>query len=176
LTLLILLSSVMAYAQTDKGEWKRPKHNGNITTEFDKTREQTKVELGLMPVTCVRDGCIFISLTWFFHGSKPKAPVDNIIFAVSIVTKTLKPFAEPKLLLVLDGAPMVLGEMTFAGEVPAGDLTGMPYGIHITGDELAKIADAHRVEAQIGGLRFVLGENELNAIRDYNHQLRAVQL
>lgn len=88
------------------------------------------------------------------------------------MTKTLKPFADPNLVLRLDGESINLGEMTFAGEVPAGELTGLPYGIALTGDALAKIAGARKVEVGIGGFRFALGENPLNAIKDYNHQAR----
>ncbi|HEY9405326.1 MAG TPA: hypothetical protein VIQ24_21930 [Pyrinomonadaceae bacterium] len=174
LFLLVLLSPGIASAQTEKGEWKRPKHNGKITNEYDRTNDQTKLALGLMPVTCVKDGCIFISLDSSFPGAKLKSPVGRVILGLSIVTKTLKPFAAPKLVFRLDGESMALGEMTFAGEVPAGELTGLPYGIPLTGDELANIAGAHKVEVEIGGFRFALGENALNAIKDYNHQVRAV--
>lgn len=175
LLLLILLSPGTGFAQAEKGEWKRPKHNGKITAEYDHANDRTKLELGLMPVTCQKDGCIFISLSSSFPGTKLKAPVDRIIFGLSIVTKTLKPFAEPKLVFRLDGEAMELGEMTFAGEVPAGEVTGLPYGIALTGDELAKIADAKKVEVEMGVFRFALGENQLNAIKDYNHQAHAVQ-
>jgi hypothetical protein len=175
LLLLILLPAATARAQTDKGEWKRPKHNGKITADYDRTNDQTKLDLALMPVTCVKDGCIFISLESSFSGPKLKSPVDRIIFGVAIVTKTLKPFATPKLVLRLDGEPMDLGEMTFAGDVPAGELTGLPYAIPLTGDELAKMAGAQKIDAEIGGFRFALGENQLNAIKDYNHQARTVQ-
>ena len=175
LFLLLLLSPGVGLAQTEKGEWKRPKHDGKITTEYDRANDQTKLSLGLMPVTCVKNGCIFISLDSSFPGAKLRAPVDRIIFGISIVTKTLKPFAEPKLLFRLDGEQLDLGEMTFAGEVPAGELTGLPYGIPLTGGELAKIAGARKVEVEVGGFRFALGEKQLNAIKDYNHQARAVQ-
>ncbi|OLD65843.1 MAG: hypothetical protein AUI33_11330 [Ignavibacteria bacterium 13_1_40CM_2_61_4] len=175
LLLLILFPAATANAQAEKGEWKRPKHNGRITADYDRTNDQTKLDLALMPVTCVRDGCIFISLESSFSGSKLKSPVDRIIFGVAIVTKTLKPFATPKLVLQLDGEPMDLGEMTFAGDVPAGDLTGLPYGISLTSDELAKIAGAHKVEVDLSGFRFALGDNQLNAIKDYNHRARTIQ-
>jgi hypothetical protein len=128
-----------------------------------------------MPVTCLKDGCIFISLESSFPGAKLKSPVDRVIFGLAIVTKTLKPFAEPKLVFLLDGELMDLGEMTFAGEVPAGDLTGLPYGISLTSMELAKIASAHKVEVEIGGFRFAFSENQRNALKDYDHQARTVQ-
>jgi hypothetical protein len=175
LLLIILLAAATAHAQSDKGEWKRPKHSGKITADYDRTNDQTKLDLGLMPVTCVRDGCIFISLESSYSGPKLKSPIDRIILGIAIVTKTLKPFAAPKLVLHLDGEPMDLGEMTFAGDVPAGDLTGLPYGISLTSDELAKVAGARKVEVNLSGFRFALGENHLNAIKDYNHQARTVQ-
>ena len=174
LLFLILLSSP-ALAQNDKGEWKRPKHRGKITASYDRAKDQTKLELALMPVTCVKDGCIFFSLESLFDGPKLKSPVDDIILGIAIVTKTLKPFSAPKLVLYLDGQPLEIGEMTYAGDVPAGELTGLPYGIHLTGDELAKLAGAHKVGVDLAGFRFLLGEDELNAIKDYNHQARTVQ-
>jgi len=59
--------------------------------------------------------------------------------------------------------------------VPAGELTGLPYAIPLTGEELAKIAGARKVNVDLGGFRFALSENELNAIKDYNHQARTVE-
>ena len=128
-----------------------------------------------MPVTCAKDGCIFISLESSFAGSKLKSPVDRIVFGIAIVTKTLNPLADPQLTLFLDGDQMDLGEMTFAGEIPADGLTGLPYGIYLTGDQLAKIAGARRVGVDLSGFRFPLSENHLNAIRDYNRQARPAQ-
>jgi len=175
LLLFLALLPMTALAQTEKDKWKRPKYIGKITANYDRTNDQTKLELALMPVTCVKDGCIFISLESSFSGPKLKSPVDRIIFGIAVVTKTLKPFATPKLLLYLDGEPMDLGEMTFAGDVPAGELTGLPYAIPLTGEELAKIAGARKVNVDLGGFRFALSENELNAIKDYNHQARTVE-
>ena len=171
LLFLILLSST-ALAQND---WKRPKHSGKITTNYDRTKDQTKLELGLMPVTCVKDGCIFINLESSFDGPELKSPVDRIIFGIAIVTKTLKAVTAPKLVLYLDGEQMEVGEMTFAGHVPAGELTGLPYGISLSGAQLAKLAGARKVGVDLGGFRFPLGEDELNAIKDYHHQARTVQ-
>ena len=173
--LFLVLLSAPALAQNDKGEWKLPKHSGKITASYDRAKDQTKLELALMPVTCVKDGCIFFSLESSFDGTKLKSPVDQILLGIAVVTKTLKPFATPKLVLYLDGEPLVIGEMTYAGDVPAGELTGMPYGIHLTGDELAKLAGARKVGVDLAGFRFVFGEDELNAIKDYNHQARTVQ-
>jgi hypothetical protein len=175
LSVLILTSLETALAQTDKSEWKRPKYSGKIIKEYDRASDQTKLSLALMPVTCVKDGCIFISLDSSFPGRELKSPVDRVIFGLSIVTKTLKPFADPKLVFRLDGELLDLGAMTFAGEVPAGELTGLPYGIPLTGDELAKLAGARKAEVDIGGFHFAFNENTLNAIKDYNHQARTVQ-
>src|SRR5256885_3839871 len=105
LLLLILFPAATAHAQNDKGEWKRPKHTGKITTNYDRTKDQTKLELALMPVTCVKDGCIFFSLESSFAGPKLKSPLDRIILGIAIVTKTLKPFTVAKLVLYLDGEP-----------------------------------------------------------------------
>jgi hypothetical protein len=175
LLLFVVLLPATALAQNDKGEWKRPKHTGKITVNYDRTKDQTKLELALMPVTCVKDGCIFFSLESSFAGPKLKSPIDRIILGIAIVTKTLKPFIVPKLVLYLDGEPLEVGEMTFAGDVPAGELTGLPYEIYLTGDQLAKLAGARKVGVDLGGFRFPLGEDEINAINDYNHQARTVQ-
>ena len=175
LLLLLLLSQGVGSAQTEKGEWKRPKHGGKITTEYDRDNDQTKLSLGIMPVTCIREACIFINLIASFPGAKLKAPVENITLGLSLVTMKLKPLADPKLVFRLDGEPLDLGAMTFAGEVPAGELTGLPYGVLLKGDDLAKLANARKVEVEMGGLRFALNENTLNAIKDYNHQARAVE-
>lgn len=175
LLLFLILLFATALAQNDKGEWKRPKHTGRITANYDRTTDETKLELALMPVTCVKDGCIFFNLESSFAGPKLKSPIDRIILGIAIVTKTLKPATAPKLVLYLDGDQMEVGEMTFAGDIPAGELTGLPYGIALTGDELEKLAGARKVGVDLGGFRFPLGEDELNAIKDYNHQAGTVQ-
>lgn len=174
LLLLIVLMIGTAEAQTNKTEEQSPKHSGRITTKYDQTKDRTKLELALMPVTCAKDGCIFITLESYFSGPKLKSPIDRVILGIAIVTKTLKPFANPELTLFLDGNQMDPGKMTFGGEVPAEGLTGLPYGIPLTGDELAKIAGARSVGVDLGGFRFPLGEDDLNAIKDYNRQARNV--
>jgi hypothetical protein len=175
LFVLVLCSFGSALAQTDKGEWKRPKHSGKITVEYETAKEQTNLKLGLLPVTCVKDGCVFISIDSSFAGTKLMAPIDRFVFGISIITKTLKPFSEPKLVLRLDGQSVDFGDMTFAGEVPADGLTGLPYGISLTGDQLEKIAAPRKVEVDLAGFRFPFNENVLNAIKDYNHHARTVQ-
>ena len=173
--LLIILMIGIAEAQTNKTEEQSPKHSGRITTEYDQTKDRTKLLLAFMPVTCMKDGCIFISLESSFSGAKLKSPIDRVVLGIAIVTKTLKPIADPELTLFLDGNSMDLGKMTFAGEVPAEGLTGLPYGISLTGDELARIAGARRVGVDLGGFRFPLGEDDLNAIKEYNRQARTAQ-
>ncbi|HEX6186485.1 MAG TPA: hypothetical protein VFZ40_00280 [Pyrinomonadaceae bacterium] len=173
--LLILLMIGIAEAQTNKTEPPPPQHSGRITTEYDQAKDRTKLMLGLMPVTCTKDGCIFMSLESSFSGPKLKAPVDRVLLGIAIVTKTLKPFTNPELTIFLDGNQMDLGKMLFGGEVPAGGVTGLPYQIALTGDELAKIAGARRVGVDLGGFRFPLGEDDLNAIKDYNRQARTAQ-
>jgi len=101
--------------------------------------------------------------------------LDRIIFGLSIVTKTLEPFADPTLVFRLDGELLDLGQMTFAGKVPADQLTGLPYGLILTGNELAKIANADKVEVRIGNFQFALNENAINAIKDFNHQAHTIQ-
>ena len=110
-----------------------------------------------------------------YSGAKLKTPVDRIVFAVSIITKTLEPFTEPKLVFRLDGELMDIGEMTFGGKVPANGLTGLPYGIPLTGDELEKISNASKVELKIESFQFALNENAINAIKDFTHQARTVE-
>jgi len=105
--LILILLPATALAQNDKGEWKRSKHTGRITANYDRTKDQTKLELALMPVTCVKDGCIFFSLESSFAGPKLKSPVDRILFGIALVTKTLKPFTAPKLVLYLDGLTLL---------------------------------------------------------------------
>ena len=144
LWLVLILLATAARGQEDKNAWKPPKHTGRITAAFDRTKDQTKLSLALMPVTCVKDGCVFFNLESTFAGNKLKAPIDRILVGIAVVTKTLKPFTAPKLVLYLDGEPMDVGEMTFAGEVPAGDLTGLPYTVPLTGEELGRIAGARK--------------------------------
>ncbi len=175
LLLLFFSSETATRAQTDKGAWKPPKHRGEITSEYDRSKDQTTLSLQLMPVTCVKDGCTFISLRSSFPGTKLKSPLDRIIFGLSIVTKTLEPFADPTLVFRLDGELLDLGQMTFAGKVPADQLTGLPYGLILTGNELAKIANADKVEVRIGNFQFALNENAINAIKDFNHQAHTIQ-
>lgn len=174
LTVLLLAFGLAGLGQDQKKDKKR-KHDGKITREYDRATDQTKFSLEIMPVTCVRDGCIFISLDSLFAGTKPETPLDRFTFAVYVVTKTLEPFADPTLILRLDGQPMDLGAMAFAGKVPADGLTGLPYGIPLTSEELGKLANARKVEIRFATLQFVLGENEVNAINDYYQQAKSLQ-
>jgi len=148
----------------------RPKQTWKITRDYDKAKGQTKLELESIPVTRVKDVDILLGMQTYFAGEKPEAPLDRFIFSLLFFAKSMEPFADSTLSLRVDGKPIDVGPMTFAGEVESGDETGLVYGIPLSGEELSKIADARRVEMSIGGLQFTLGEEQINAILDFRRQ------
>ena len=170
---LVLIFSSTAWPQgksTEEARKKR-KHSGKVEKEYDRAKNQTKLKFPISPITCVPPGaCIFFSLETSFIGTKPETPPDQYLFALYIFTKTVEPFADTTLSALVDGEVINIGEMTYVGKESNDGLTGMAYGINLNGQEVAKLAQAKKVEMRIGGLRFPLKENEINAIWDLHNQ------
>ena len=171
--LLVCGLTEVAHAQQGSEDKKQLKHRGKITREYDQAEDETSLSLEMMPVTCVKDGCIFFSFRSSFAGRKQSAPLSRFIFALYILTKTLEPLTSPVLLIRVDGELMELGGMTFAGKVTKDAITGLPYGIALTEKELAKIAGASKVEMRLGTIQFALEAEHIIAIRDYHRQATA---
>jgi hypothetical protein len=170
---LVLLFSSAAWAQDKSAAEtkKKRKHLGKVEKEYERATNQTKLKFPIFPITCVQPGaCIFFSLETSFTGTKPEPPPEQFLFALYIFTKTLQPFADTTLYARVDGEVINLGEMTYAGQSSKDGLTGMAYGINLNLQEVAKLAQAKKVEMRIGGLQFPLGENEINAIWDLHNQ------
>jgi tetratricopeptide (TPR) repeat protein len=147
------------------------KHRGEVEKQYDKAANQTKLSFPIFPITCVPPGaCIFFSLETSFEGVKPRTPPDKYVFVLIIFTKTLEPFADPTLVITVDGVAINSGSMSYAGKESKDDLIGMGYGINLDGRTIAKLAQGKRVEMRIGSLRFPLGEEEINAIWDLYNQ------
>jgi hypothetical protein len=172
---LLLICGLAEAAQAQKAaeEKKQSKHRGKITREYDQAADETRLVLGMMPVTCVKDGCIFINFRSSFTGKKPAAPLNRFIFGLYILTKTLEPFTDQTLSIRVDGEALEVGTMTFAGKIIKDELIALPYGIPLSGKELARIAAARRVEMRIGSLQFELEGEHINAISDFHRQALA---
>ena len=169
---LILTLCTLAAAQEPKvgKDDKPPKHKGHIEKEYNETQDQTTLSLGTMPVTCVRDGCMFISLRTSYEGKAIKASSDRFVFGLIIMTKTLEPFEAPQLVALIDGEQVELGTMTYAGSQSKDGLVGIAYGLILDHKTLAKVAHAREVEMGIGSLRFKLIKDNLNAMLDLLNQ------
>jgi tetratricopeptide (TPR) repeat protein len=148
------------------GAKKSFKHQERIESEYDKSKDETKVRLQMTPLTCVKDACVFFSLESSFSGSKPPAVVDRFVLALYFFTKTLMPFKDSTLKAFIDGDVIELGRMTFAGQLSKDDLTGLGYGIVLDDAALARLSKANRLEMRLGGIQFSLGEDKVNAIAD----------
>jgi len=148
----------------------QPKQTWKIARDYDKAKDRTKLELEPIPVTRVKDVRILLGMQTYFAGEKPETPLDRFIFSLSFFTKSLEPFADSTLSLQVDGKPIDVGPMTFAGKVELKDEIGLVYGIPLSGEELSKIANARRVEMRIGNLQFMLREEQINAILDFRRQ------
>jgi hypothetical protein len=168
---VVFASTARAQDKSTAGAKKKREHSGKIQKEYDRAANQTKLKFPIFPITCVPPGaCVFFSLETSFAGTKPETPPEHYLFVLYIFTKTLEPFADTTLSAVVDGEAITLGEMTYAGKESKDGLTGMGYGIHLDGQEVAKLAQAKKVEMRIGSLRFPLKENEINAIWDLHDQ------
>ncbi len=146
---------------------KKFKHDETIESEYDKTSDTTTLRIQRSPITCVSGACIFFMLKASFPGSKPQGEVDQFEFALIILTKTLEPFAVPRLAAMIDGELLELGTMTFAGQASKDGLVGMGYGVILDKNQVAKLARGRKVAMRLGSLQFPLGEDKVNAIADF---------
>lgn len=172
---LILTLCIGVYAQSQDTGKNQPKSSWKVTKEYDRATDRTSLSIGLIPITCVKDDCIFFNLMSSFPGTKPQARVDRFIFGLIIFAKTISPFADSTLFLRVDDKPIEMGPMTFVDKISKDNLEGLAYGIPLGVDELSKIANASKVEMRIGDLKFNLGENHINVISDYYRQVTTLK-
>jgi tetratricopeptide (TPR) repeat protein len=147
-----------------------PNHPPKIERDYDQANDQTTLKLETTPVTCVTGACILFSLQSIFPGTSPKVAPEHFVLALYFFTKTLEPFADPKLSAVIDGQSVELGTMAFAGKESKDDLTGMAYGIALNKTVMAMLAQARRVEMRLGGLQFAFEGSDLATIREFYSQ------
>lgn len=166
------LCGLDALAQKDerKAEKGPLKHSGKISREYDQDRNRTTLDLKMMPVTCVKEGCIFFNLRSSFSGKQPLAPANRYIFALYLFTKSTDPLRDSSLSFQMDGESLAVGQMTFAGNEENDGLVGSAYGVPLTNEEIGKIANSRTVEISMGSFRFTLDENLINAILDFHRQ------
>jgi hypothetical protein len=169
---LILACGLVVSAQKQESatEEARDKQKVEISREYDKSDNQTTLGIGSLPITCVQDSCIFLSMHASFSGKQIKAPVERFIFGLHFFSKRSKPFENEKLLLRVDDETLNVGEMTYVGMQSRDGIHGLAYGIPLTREEVTKIVNARKVEMGMENLKFSLGENQLKAIRELYRQ------
>jgi hypothetical protein len=170
--MLILACGLVVSAQKQETatEEARDKQKVEISRKYDKSDNETTLAIESLPITCVQNHCIFLSMHASFSGKQLKAPVERFLFGLYFFTKRSKPFADEKLLLRVDGETLNVGEMTYVGMQSRDGINGLAYGIPLTREEVTKIVNAGKVELGMENLKFSLSENQLKAMRELYRQ------
>jgi hypothetical protein len=172
---VLLLSVTFVAAQEDATPKKRKfYHDKDIATEYDKDKNETKVELRRSPVRVSNfPGEPVLNFTAYFvyPGKTPSKPQDVVIGFVSESRRKEKKFADARELMADIG-----GKMESFGTAELVDSRNLTYslkevlGIYIPYEKFLHIVNVDEkkdtLKMSIGNIRFELDKKQLEALRD----------
>ena len=169
--MLRVLSIGLLIVSTFVGATGQAKERWKVDKDYDQKTDKTSVDLRMMPVTCVKEGCVFFNLRATFSGKRPVALVDRFVFGLYFFTKDPQAMTDPDLRFNMDAEVLETGPMTYVGKDEKDGLIGHAYGIPLTNSEIGKIANAKKVGIQIGSVNLMLAEHHIAAIADLYKQV-----
>jgi hypothetical protein len=173
---LLLLAACTTWAQQDTGIPQSPpaKIEGKFAIAHFDREDRTVVALAHQKVGGDNSCAIWVSAGYMYVG-KPDLPERVYISFVrdsSDEPKFLKSPLERTLILILDGETLNLGPIPSVKEVTTGySLVTQGLLLPIPRDAFKRIANAKKVDVQLGPLRFNLTDQNLQDLRDLQAQM-----
>ncbi len=172
--LLVLLCFTSASAQDNKEKSKKRgyQHLSDIITQYDKAKDETKVELKRMavrPVMEPRAHVLYMTAYYIYPGKTPSKPKEVVIGFVSNSNNRDRKFQESSDLTAnLDGKEIKFGPFELI------DARSMPgffkevLGFFAPFDDFFHLVDNNKdaLSMSLGKVRFDLTRDNLEALRD----------
>lgn len=138
--------------------------------KFDiKRRDDKFTKKASLSLHAAVDGEIWLDLFSVGESVDPVAP-ETVIFGFTSRTISWRFLKFHDLKLLIDGSLMDLGNAKHAGDVLSGGVRES-MDLHIDVSVLSKIANAKKIEVQLGTAEFALADEHLEAMRDFASRL-----
>lgn len=162
ITFLTLLLLVPSYAQTTADK--------NIEIKYDKFKDRTTVSLKLTITEKLPIEELLFALTNSFEGKKQTSMPSDISGFFLSVTKEKQYSISHSWIVLADDERIKLGDGMYQGE--ANDSRAAEVIIYsISSENLKKIANAKKVEMQLGSKEFTLTELQLASFKEFYKQI-----
>jgi hypothetical protein len=173
--LLILLCAVSASAQDDKEGSKKKKgfqHQADIITQYDKEKNETKVELKRMivsPLMNPREHVLNLTAYYVYPGKTPSKPQEVVLGIISLSYNRERKFQDARELTAeLDGKQISLGTLELIDSRGLATHYKEVMGLYVPFDTFFHLVDNKKetLQMRIGTVAFELKRDHLEALRD----------
>lgn len=176
LVLLFVLCAVSASAQDDKEGAKKKKrgyqHQADIITQYDKEKDETKVELKRMsvpPLMNPREHVLNLTAYYIYPGKNPTKPPEVVVGFVSLSYNRERKFQDSRELTAeLDGKQIVLGTPELIDSRIMSNHYKEVLGLYVPFDKFFQLVDNNKetLQMRMGPIAFQLKREHLEALRD----------
>jgi hypothetical protein len=148
------------------------RHRYAIERTYDRFKDHTLLDLNLDDDTKRQEPPLSMSLFYFSKGVTrgPMKSGETIHFMLATHGKEWRYLTYRRLILLVDGERMDLDEPTHSGDVVSGGVREIMQA-HLSRQQLLQLANARRVEVELGSTQFDLSAERLVAIKDFAARL-----
>ena len=172
--MLVLLSALSASAQEGKEKSKKKgfQHLSDIVTQYDKAKDETKVELKRMTVRTImepRAHTLHLTVYYTYPGKTPSKPKEVVVGFVSASNNRDRKFQDNRNLTAeLDGKAVKFGPFELIESRMMPTYFKEVLGLYVPFDDFFHIVDNNRetLTMSLGNVRFELTRENMNALRD----------
>jgi hypothetical protein len=167
ITLLIFLLSVSSIAQSPKP--------GEPETKYDKFKDKTTVTVVIqLSKTLIIGGVLIedlsLTLATSFNGRKPPSePKDITSFFLSVNTRKRYSFSHSWIILA-DEERVKLGDGEYEGTASGAKVAELIF-YSMSRENLKKVANAKKIEMQLGDTAFTLTESQVKNLKDFYKEI-----
>lgn len=168
---MFIVCATAAVAQDQKKK-KHFDHTGDIVTEYNKERDETKVELKQMKIVGAKindEHVLNLTAYYIYPGKTPAKPEEIVLGFVSASYNHERKFQELRELKAsLDGKQVSLGTMELIDSRLVSKYYKEVLGIFLPWDVFLRLIEGKKEsqEMSIGNVRFALERSHLEALRD----------
>lgn len=169
LILFLVTFGVCPLAQTGdtrKDLPSRLRHPGKIFSSYDRFEDITMLAVDWMLVAGTKYNGLSIQ---FIAGTKGKtftAPPPIVGVGILALTSNPAEAKDSRLYALVNGEPVVLGEMKLSSRTNEHPLYSVSYSLLLPYDKVSRIAAAEKVEVRFDGIEFELTDDHRNALLD----------
>ena len=156
--LLMLLLMTASYAQTTTSK--------DLEVEYDKFKDSTTVTLKLP----IMEGLLLVLID-SFSGKKRLSMPDNVLTTFMSVSDQKQFYISHSWIILADDERIRLGDGLYTGGTTASSRATEVILYPVSQENLKKIANAKKVEMQLGSKEFALTESQITSFKEFYKQL-----